>query len=66
MPEAEQGMPDNPDPTEKLKQQVIACAERQKAYDIADRIKTASPDLLRRMQNKPVAMMRALLEEWHL
>lgn len=66
MPETEFGMPDNPDPHEKLRHAVIRCAEKQKGYDIADRVKTASPELLKRMQNKSLPMMRALLEEWHL
>lgn len=64
--ESEQAMPDNPDPFEVLKQQIIACAEKQKGYDIANRIKDAPHELLKRMKNKPLQMMRALLEEWHL
>lgn len=59
-------MPDNPDPYEQLRQQVIACAEKQKGYDIADRVKKASPELLKRMLNVPLDRMRALLEEWQL
>lgn len=66
MKETEHGMPDNPDPHENLRHRVIAFAEKQKGYDIAERVKTASPDLLRRMVGKPLDMMRALLEEWNL
>lgn len=64
--ETDNPMPDNPDPHEQLRHSVIKCAEQQKGYDIAERVKKATPDLLKRMQNKPLAMMRALLEEWHL
>jgi len=64
--ESEQGMPDNPDPHEQLKHKVIECAEKQKGYDIANRVKDAPLELLKRMQNKSLSMMRALLEEWHL
>ncbi|MGV0949305.1 MAG: hypothetical protein ACOYB3_01440 [Azonexus sp.] len=64
--ETEQGLPDNPDPYEKLKQEIVACAEKQKGYDISARLKDAPLELLKRMKNKPLAMMRALLEEWHL
>jgi len=64
--ETEFGMPDNPDPHEQLRQQVIACAERQNGYDISNRVRTASVDILQRMKNKPLDMMRAILDEWHL
>ena len=64
--ETEQGMPDNPDPFEQMRHAVIACAEKQKGYDIAARVKEAPVELLKRMQNKPLRMMRALLEEWQL
>lgn len=64
--ETEDPLPDNPDPHENLRHAVIACAEKQKGYDICERVKKASPELLKRMQNKPLAMMRSLLEEWHL
>jgi len=64
--ETEQGLPDNPDPYDKLKHEIIACAESQKGYDIANRIKDAPLELLKRMKNKQLTMMRALLEEWHL
>lgn len=66
MKETEFGMTDDPDPHEQLRHKVIACAEKQKGYDITERVKKAPVDLLERMQNKPLAMMRALLEEWHL
>lgn len=64
--ETELGVPDNPDPHEKLRCKVIACAERQGGYDISDRVKKASPALLSRMVNKPLSMMRSLLEDWDL
>lgn len=66
MPKSERDMPDSPDPLDKLKQNVTACAEKQKGYDIADRIKKAPAFLLERMKNKPIGMMRALLDEWNL
>lgn len=62
--ETDQGLPDDPD--EKLRHDIIACAEKQKGYDVAARIKAAPVSLLKRMQNKPLYMMRALLSEWNL
>lgn len=64
--ETDNPMPDNPDPHEALRHAVIACAEKQRGYDICERVKKAPVELLNRMNKKPLAMMRALLEEWHL
>jgi hypothetical protein len=64
--ETETATPDNPDPIEKLKQEIIKCAERQNGFDIAGRLKEAPFELLKRMRNKPLDMMRALLEEYEL
>lgn len=54
------------DPCENLRYNVMQCAEKQKGYDVGQRIKTAPMECLKRMQNKPLAMMYALLEEYAL
>ena len=66
MADTDNAMPDNPDPVEVLKQEIIACAERQKGFDIADRLAKAPVGLLKRMVNRELVMMRALLDEFNL